>query len=473
MVSFFSPHQELLKSRLVASIAIIGTIQIFYSVLFSLDITNAYANWVQNYPLWIPHIPKTDIVSGTIFQKNHFSTLLILFSIVLCNLISQNKIKIFLAWIGFGTCAFFLAQGASRLVLIQLIAILILMAVRSLIAGKPFRPLKIYSLFFAVAVSFQIIFSIFSETEEHSAIQRFQNNSLTDYRWTLWSQSWDQILKNPFTGSGIGQFAKNRTETQAFLPLENINLSSEMYHHSHMWILQILMEHGLILGGILIVLLLGLLATAFKNSIQRENDWALWLSAWVIFIHSFTEYPLWYVSFFMLFFFCLSLVLPNGKTWQLHPRFRLVIQTAVLALVIGSCVTIYQYINLMGAYYQKNRPSAQPTPGINNPLLEPVAEFYKLVMTAELNDIDLAEKIKLCERVKSARPVEYVFFKCSIFYAYSGNIPAALDQLQSAYHMYPQSAHKIYTWISQPNIEKDPRLEVLKFRLKQMILSGT
>ncbi len=473
LICFFEDKEPLQKQRLLSALFFLGFTQVLFSFFYSLGFVDLYVDWSQNFPLWIPHLPKTEFASGTMFQKNHFSSVLLIFAVVLSYFQAQKIKKSFVLWLGLVGCAYFLAQSASRLALFQLIFILGFMALRSQLKGKDFRQFKSFSFFFLIAVVFQIVLSFTATKNEQSALQRLQSISSSDYRWTLWTQAWDLINKEPLLGSGIGTFALARTENLAFVPLQDKSLSSEMYHHSHMWILQILIDHGWIVGSCLILLFLYLMAIAFMNSLKDDADWALWLCAWVLFIHSFTEYPLWYLSFFMLFIFCFNFCLPRKKTWVISFRFRPLVQALIITLISFSTLTLYQYVGLMAAYYQKDSQASDYVPGTKNPMLKPWADFYQFVMKTDLNEENLNEKIHLCEKVKTSRPVEYVYFKCSVLYALTGNIPEALEQLQAPYHMYPQSAQRMYIWISQPNLPKDPRLEVLKFRLQQMIMTGT
>lgn len=461
------------KESLLSALFYLGLIQVLFSVFYSLEFVDKYIDWIQSFPLWFPHLPKTEFASGTMFQKNHFSSILLIFAVILSYFHAQGTKKNYVIWMGFVGCAYYLAQSASRLVLVQLIFILGLTALRSQLNGKDFRQFKKFSFFFLIAIAFQIILSFTATRNEQSALQRLQGASHSDYRWTLWSQAWDLINKEPLQGSGIGTFAMARTENLAFSPLQDESLSSEMYHHSHNWILQILIDHGWIVGSLLILLFCYLMLAAFKNSLKEESAWTLWLSAWILFVHSFTEYPLWYLSFFMLLVFCLNFCLPQKRLWSISFRYRPLIQMSVIALIGFSAVTLYQYVGLATSYYQKDSPPLQFSAGSKNPMLKPMADFYQFVMKTDLNDENLKEKLDLCEKVKSARPVEYVYFKCSILFALDGNIPEALEQLQASYHMFPQSAQKMFVWISQPNIPKDPRLEVLRFRLQQMIMTGT
>lgn len=244
---------------------------------------------------------------------------------------------------------------------------------------------------------FQIFVSINSSHQDQSALQRMEKISESDYRWKLWSQAWGLIQKNPFAGAGIGSYAQIRTESQTWIPLENSNLTADMYHHSHMWILQLLIDHGIFIGGLLIFLVCFLMYRSFRIALQKDLDWILWLFAWVIFVHSFTEYPLWYISFFMLFFFCLSFLLPSKEIWNFSSRLRMPLQIIMAGALFFAGLTLYQYTHLIDAYYHQNL-SGPPVPGQNNPLLAHFADFYEFSMLTELNEDQLGEKIKLCEK---------------------------------------------------------------------------
>lgn len=118
---------------------------------------------------------------------------------------------------------------------------------------------------------------------------------LSSYRIAIWSDALQLIARNPWVGVGFGEF------NFAWTLSPNSARSPLLFDHCHNLPLQLLVELGIPLGG----LVFGLLLLAFRQGQQRTwlvqgNDAvvgrACWMMVVMIGMHSMLEYPLWYAD---------------------------------------------------------------------------------------------------------------------------------------------------------------------------------
>jgi O-antigen ligase len=181
---------------------------------------------------------------------------------------------------------------------------------------------------------------------------------ISSSRFGIWSNTISMIEREPWTGVGFGEF--NLAWTLSAFP----GRPTAFFDHSHNLILELFVELGLPLGGLMLVLLGAALARAARHAWRSEgNDGVARRGAVMIVLmiglHSLLEYPLWYAYFLVPTAFAWGLTLSNatagepiaqtgsGDGWAADDR-RLVILG--MALVFAALLAVVDYRKVVHIY---------------------------------------------------------------------------------------------------------------------------
>lgn len=123
-------------------------------------------------------------------------------------------------------------------------------------------------------------------------------------RLNVWRTTWLLIVQNPWTGVGFGEF-NLAWSLSAFE-----NRPTAFFDHTHNLMLQLMVELGLPLAGLVLLLLAIALVQAALAALRAEGDAATVARASLLLallcgLHSLVEYPLWYAYF----------LLPTALAW--------------------------------------------------------------------------------------------------------------------------------------------------------------
>ena len=131
-----------------------------------------------------------------------------------------------------------------------------------------------------------------------------KGGDLSSSRFAIWSNTWDLITQHPWTGVGWGNF--NFAWTLTAFPERPV----AFFDHTHNLVLQLLVELGVPLGGLVLGLLgwayWGLVKQARRTDLDATPRMALYIVS-LLLVHSMLEYPLWYAYF----------LLPTAFVWGL------------------------------------------------------------------------------------------------------------------------------------------------------------
>ena len=250
------------------------------------------------------------------------------------------------------------------------------------------------------------------------------NESLRGYQF---EQALLIFKDNPLFGIGWGNFS-----TSALMYAEQLPWLS-MTDHSHFVVSNIASELG-ILGLLVFIPFIYIIFKNIRLSLQPTN--AFLLSVLGVFtLYSFSEYPLWYFYFLMLFAVFLALVDIEMCSIQLNLK-----RIFTVLLVMISLLSMYYYQSFM----KYNRVAELTT--LELPLEEKQAlvtqlntpygfvqyKEYLLYGTLDVSSEQLDEKIAIGDRVVSLFPAPSFMMKQGLLYGLNGNHDMSLSMFKAA-----------------------------------------
>jgi len=234
---------------------------------------------------------------GNLRQPNHLSTLLLWALIALVALL-RTEVRPALRRAGLSTGVLLVAGvvlTASRTGVLGIVLLLLWGAVD--------RRLPRSTRWFLIAtpaiyLGFWGLMDAWSHLTAHTfgGEQRLAEADLSSSRFGIWANTVSLIRQQPWTGVGWGEF--NRAWTLTAFPDRPI----AFFDHCHNLVLQLLVELGIPLGGVVVLLMVAALVAAFVRAWPVEGDEGLSARAAAMLVllaglHSQFEYPLWYAYF--------------------------------------------------------------------------------------------------------------------------------------------------------------------------------
>lgn len=159
------------------------------------------------------------------------------------------------------------------------------------------------------------------------------------YRIAIWRESVDLLIQRPYFGYGWGQ------AQEAYLAAEGLPDFGGALSHSHNIFIELLLNNGVLLGGLLLVFFAAQFWQFFRN-IRAPNFIFPFAAFWVLFVHAQLELPLHYAYFLLPFGLILGvlsqksglLVLLSVRKLFVVPA--LVLTAGILALTIRDCFEV-------------------------------------------------------------------------------------------------------------------------------------
>ncbi|MDO4433239.1 MAG: Wzy polymerase domain-containing protein [Alysiella sp.] len=262
-----------------------------------------YTGWAAQFKGYLMY--RTGIVEGQLAQRNHFGHYMMWGVLSAAWLWSQRRLAIY--WAVFFVLFFASVMGltGSRTIFGYVLALAVLLPLWRLLSGShvtrttlAFGAAAICVLLLQFAI--EPILNLFSGSNLHSAAERMGSSFGGSGRGYEWQKAWQIFLSAPLFGYGWGSYSLHGFLTNVyptgFRPYEG----NVLFTHSHNSFLNLLAEMGLV--GTLLVL--GGLLWAIHGCLKREHATVgLFLVALmsVSLVHSFVEYPLWYIYFLSVF----------------------------------------------------------------------------------------------------------------------------------------------------------------------------
>ena len=332
--------------------------------------------------------------------------------------------------------AFLLASGTalscSRGGLLLAIIALAVLIVREVIVKQNKKNIILISAIFIAGYAAGMWLLEWNPNATHvqNALQRA---TVSNYylRMALQEQAFAMFASRPLTGWGLESFAAYGLENFATLKWY------EHANHSHFFLSMLAAELG-VLGFLALLPLAYVFATIIINlksvfaSAQKTSVFAMLL---VILAYSCSEYPLWYVHYFMLFAALLAFAAEQEKTITTLPR--LGIFSAAFCLVccvfsVASFVAFTDISEMSTSFAADKSAKAQKMEKINFIYGQQKYQEMLLFMHTPTNTEHLHEKIQLGERVLSAFSSTGALQKQGVLLAFDGQQEKSLALFKAA-----------------------------------------
>ena len=186
-------------------------------------------------------------------------------------------------------------------------------------------------------------------------------------RWRIWSNALALIAQQPWTGVGFGEF--NLAWSLTPFP----SRPTAFFDHTHNLPLQLVVELGIPLAGLVLTLMLVALGLAWQRSRRAIGELSVaamsaWMMVLMIGVHSQVEYPLWYAYFLLpaAFAWGFALGVPSagksgasGATTALRrqPASSNAGMLAGAALLAGAGLAMLDYLRAVAIYAPGNSAS--------------------------------------------------------------------------------------------------------------------
>lgn len=166
---------------------------------------------------------------------------------------------------------------------------------------------------------------------------RLHETDISSSRFGIWAETLALIRAQPWGGVGFGEF--NLAWSMSAFP----GRPTAFFDHTHNLPLQLLVELGLPLGGVLLTLLLWALWRAFAAPAAASAALQRCAAMFVLMIgvHSLLEYPLWYAYFLLPLAWVWGFAMGRGGDGGGPPRIRPWLAVAMVALALAA-VADYQ-----------------------------------------------------------------------------------------------------------------------------------
>ena len=279
---------------------------------------------------------------GNLRQPNHLSSLLLWSCIAVVALQELRRLTLRWAVLAMAALVFAVVLTASRTGLVSVL----LLGLWGLVDRRLSKPTR--ALLLAAPLMYALAWWGMAQWASASAhdfggTARLAESDISGSRFGIWKNTWALILAQPWTGVGFGQF--NFAWTLTPFP----GRPTAFFDHTHNLPLQLAVELGLPLAGLIMGLLLWALGRAAWLAWRAQGDASTAqrcavMMVLMIGLHSLLEYPLWY-SYFLLptawaFGFALRGVPPSGLSAE--PA-RPWLSWAAWALLAGAIVSVWDY----------------------------------------------------------------------------------------------------------------------------------
>lgn len=372
-------------------------------------------------------------VYGNIGQRNMYSTYVFFFVGALSWLAVRRKVNIWLSVFILSVAAYVLAFAGSRMVLLDSLVLVLLVGWFYFCSEDKYKDergwFSILILSFVILLMFFQIFLFFLGEGGAARVTL----SVDAPRMGEWLKAWQIFLDNPF-GVGVGQYAKYSFIYQ----LEASAASQITWTNAHNIFFQFLVEFGV--WGLPFFAFGAWLVWSFAVRCLSAGPKGLMVLSCVsvMLVHSFLEYPLWYMSFLFIF---VSMIAVFGCESLAKPFPLINISALLVGLILLYCGGLYMS---MPAYRFPVRDISVNVERLAklldysvNPVLAWPAD--KLLTEYLLEDDGPELDFKLCKSIHVAvREPLYPYLERIALLAIAGqDFDLASRVLKSRYAVYP------------------------------------
>lgn len=411
-----------------------------------------YLGWAGKFSGYLMY--RAGIVEGQLAQRNHFGHYLMWGMLSLAWLWGQRRLP---TWATLSLMTFFasvMGLTGSRTIFAYVAALALLIPTVGLFSGslKTRTALGfVLAGVLVVALQFGIepVLNLFAGDNVQSAAERLGGSQFGGSgRGYEWQKAWQIWLSAPWFGYGWGSYALQGFLTNVyptgFRPYEG----NVLFTHSHNSFLNMLAEMGLV--GTLLILcgLIWVLWGCLKRGYGAAGLFILALVS-VSMVHSFLEYPLWYIYFLSAFILFLGFTPPSTNETRPVAHHKIIWQTSFGSIMAVLCLAA---LVRLGFAYQDLRavsgdiPSA-PDKRAKNIIglltvakTEPMLRYYaqlQLMNYFDPNDSQVPDwAIESAEQALRYRPYANAH-KWGLIAARIGKEQEAREWMDKMYHYYP------------------------------------
>jgi hypothetical protein len=288
---------------------------------------------------------------GNLRQPNHLSSLLLWACIATLALLQMRRLTWRRAALCMAALVFAVVLTASRTGLLSVG----LLALWGLLDGRLDRrsrglllatPLMYAAAWFGMAQWATLSAHAFGGT------QRLAETDISSSRFGIWANTLELIRAHPWTGVGFGEF--NFAWTLTPFPGRPV----AFFDHTHNLPLQLAVELGLPLAGLVLGLLLWGLWLGGRRALQAPGDLgtaqrSAMLMVLMIGLHSLLEYPLWYAYFLLPTAWAWGFALQGqdppatSDAWVLRPVLPAI---GGLVMVLGATLSVLDYARVAAIF---------------------------------------------------------------------------------------------------------------------------
>jgi O-antigen ligase len=300
---------------------------------------------------WIATASVPGRASGNLRQPNHLSSLLLWAALALAWTLETGRIKRPVAAVLGSLFMLGLVLSASRT---GTLGVIVLALWGALDKQRP-RPVRVMLLLSPLVYALCWWGSTEWARQSHqvfgAAARLTADGDLSSSRFGIWSNTLALIAQHPWFGVGFGEF--NFAWSLTPFPKR----PHAFFDHTHNLPLQLAVELGLPLTGLVLALLMFAMWRAWRGSRDTSNlDAPMRMSAFMMVLmmalHSQLEYPLWYAYFLLPTAFALGLCLGEvsdsavERSTHSAGRTRPLVLAALLMLG-GSIASLYDYLRVV------------------------------------------------------------------------------------------------------------------------------
>jgi O-antigen ligase len=256
--------------------------------------------------VFLPELPDGDWIArsgtagravGNLRQPNHLSSLLLWAGIATVALVDLGRLGRRAGAAMLAALVFALVLTASRTGLLSVL----LLALWGAVDRRLARPARLLLLAAPLVYALSWLgLAQWAAASQHAfgGSARLAESDISGSRFGIWANTLELIRRQPWTGVGFGEF--NLAWTLTPFPGRPV----AFFDHTHNLPLQLAVELGLPLAGVVMALLLWALARGLYSAWQADGrlgtaQRAAMAMVLMIGLHSLLEYPLWY-SYFLL-----------------------------------------------------------------------------------------------------------------------------------------------------------------------------
>lgn len=419
------------------------------------------AEYCNDFIFYDYNHPTTNIF-GHFGQRNHYCHYLSWAIFASIYLFQEKKINITIFITSLIYFCFAITVSGSRSIFLYFITAILISGLMLLRKNK--SQIKLFILILLSTLTMLVV--QYGWTQVHSqkfttksGLQRLENNSNNDRRYTEWQKAIIIFKEHPIFGVGWNQFAKNSMALQTIFP--NAPTNAGLFTNCHNIFLQLAAETGIV--GVLLFCF-SLVSVIIRLLAIKNYDIEFTIIFAIIgttFMHSMTEYPLWYMYFLAPFILFFSLDKP---IMRISAKYNLLMFLPIN--IVMWYLVIYGSISYNNIVNRFSIPSNQESVNQNTIYLVNLIEhdvllsyyasftFDEYIQSKATLPISLDQQFKYEKMLNEYHPYPETMLKTAIFYNNFGDRMHAKQIISDAIVAYPNYRRYYEQKLEEHKLEK-------------------